>query len=122
MPAITHTHCERALVDTQPHELTPGGVLCAAAAALSVLVALGASLDRDDVADALLGDGVTSGLGALGSGGGPSPGDAAAAALWAAALWFASPLQLLLLFLGRIDTERPSDWALRRLGALTGQR
>ena len=83
---------------------------------------LAASLDRDDVADALLGDGVTSGLGALGSGGGPSLGDAAAAALWGAALWFCSPLQLLLLFLGKIDTERPSDWALRRLGTLTGQR
>ncbi|KAK9917166.1 hypothetical protein WJX75_001505 [Coccomyxa subellipsoidea] len=34
----------------------------------------------------------------------------------------ASPLQLLLLFLGRIETERPSDWVLRQLGRLTGQR
>ena len=28
---------------------------------------------------------------------------------------------LLLLFLGRIETERPSDWVLRQLGKLTGQ-
>ncbi len=37
--------------------------------------------------------------------------------LWSLSLWFASPLQLLLLFLGKVDTERPSDWILRRLGA-----
>ena len=43
------------------------------------------------------------------------------AGLWAASTFFASPLQLLLLFLGRIDTERPSDWTLRLLGRLAGQ-
>jgi len=30
-------------------------------------------------------------------------------------------LQLLLLFFGFIETERPSDWVLRRLGLATGQ-
>jgi hypothetical protein len=39
--------------------------------------------------------------------------DVAGAALWGMALFYASPLQLLLLFLGRIDVERPSDETLR---------
>jgi hypothetical protein len=30
-------------------------------------------------------------------------------------LFFKSPLQILLVFLGRTDTERPSDWMLRKL-------
>jgi hypothetical protein len=93
-----------------------------AALALSVLVVLASSVNRDDLADSILGDGVTSGLGSLGTVGSLGLGDGAAALLWGIALWFCSPLQLLLLFLGRIDTERPSDWALRQLGMLTGQR
>lgn len=32
-----------------------------------------------------------------------------------------APAQLLLLFFGFIETERPSDWVLRRLGLATGQ-
>ena len=47
--------------------------------------------------------------------------DVAGALLWAVALYYASPVQLLLLFLGRIDVERPSDDTLRLLGAATGQ-
>ena len=39
--------------------------------------------------------------------------DVAGAALWAVSLYYASPLQLLLLFLGRNDVERPSDETLR---------
>jgi hypothetical protein len=39
--------------------------------------------------------------------------DVAGAALWGVALFYASPLQLLVLFLGRIDVERPSDETLR---------
>ena len=65
--------------------------------------------------DALYGDGLSSeswaGLGL---------GDAAGAALWSAAYWFCSPLQLLLLFLGRIETERPSDWLARGIGSALG--
>ena len=38
--------------------------------------------------------------------------DVAGAALWSVALFYASPVQLLLLFLGRIDVERPSDATL----------
>ncbi len=50
-----------------------------------------------------------------------APGDLAAGLLWSVSLYFCSPLQLLLLFLGRIETERPSDWVLRQLGHLTAQ-
>jgi len=46
-----------------------------------------------------------------------SPGDLTGALLWSAAMWYASPLQLLLVFLGRIDTERPSDWLMDIIGA-----
>jgi hypothetical protein len=42
-----------------------------------------------------------------------SPGAAFAAVVWAVGLFFKSPLQILLVFLGRTDTERPSDWLLR---------
>jgi hypothetical protein len=42
-----------------------------------------------------------------------SPGAASAAVVWAVGLFFKSPLQILLVFLGRTDTERPSDWLLR---------
>ena len=36
----------------------------------------------------------------------------AGAVLWSVALFYASPVQLLLLFLGRIDVDRPSDFTL----------
>jgi hypothetical protein len=48
-------------------------------------------------------------------------GDVAGALLWAAALWYVSPLQLLLVFLGKFDTERPSDWLMNKLGRATQQ-
>lgn len=47
-------------------------------------------------------------------------GDYLGAALWSVSLFFASPYQLLLLFLGKIETERPSDWTLRLLGKAAG--
>lgn len=47
-------------------------------------------------------------------------GDAVGAVLWGVALYFISPLQLLLLFLGKIDTDRPSDWVIRQLGVAMG--
>jgi hypothetical protein len=49
-------------------------------------------------------------------------GDVLGGALWALALWFCSPWQLLLLFLGKIETGRPSEWLLKALGTATGQR
>lgn len=48
--------------------------------------------------------------------GGLTAGDFFGAAFWSVALYYASPWQLLLLFRGKIETERPSDWVLRRLG------
>ena len=47
-------------------------------------------------------------------------GEALGAGLWSAALYFASPIQLLLLFFGKIETERPSDWLLRGIGIAAG--
>lgn len=43
-------------------------------------------------------------------------GDLTGALLWSIAMWYASPLQLLLVFLGKIDTERPSDWLMYNIG------
>eukprot|EP00240_Pyramimonas_obovata_P005887 CAMPEP_0118921680 /NCGR_PEP_ID=MMETSP1169-20130426/879_1 /TAXON_ID=36882 /ORGANISM="Pyramimonas obovata, Strain CCMP722" /LENGTH=337 /DNA_ID=CAMNT_0006862443 /DNA_START=168 /DNA_END=1181 /DNA_ORIENTATION=+ len=68
----------------------------------------------EEVQDLIYGDG----LGGYSEG--PSFGDITGAALWAGSLYFASPLQLLLLFLGRIDTDRPSDWVLKALGRGAG--
>ena len=48
--------------------------------------------------------------------GGFSLGDIVGSALWSVSLFYASPVQLLLLFLGRIDAERPSDATARFLG------
>lgn len=78
------------------------------------------SVNQEDVADAIYGDGITTGLSSLRIVNGFGVGDLAAAGLWSVALYFCSPLQLLLLFLGRIETERPSDWVLRQLGQLSG--
>lgn len=89
---------------------------------LTGLALVVASLNQEDLADAIYGDGITSGLGSLKTPSGLGVGDLAASGLWAVALYFCSPLQLLLLFLGRIETERPSDWVLRQLGTLTGQK
>jgi hypothetical protein len=49
-------------------------------------------------------------------------GDLLGAALWSASYWYVTPLQLLLLFLGKTDTERPSDWLLAQLGWAAGLR
>lgn len=47
-------------------------------------------------------------------------GDCLGVLLWSTALFFASPIQLLLLFLGKIDTERPSDWMIRIIRIAAG--
>lgn len=47
-------------------------------------------------------------------------GDLCGSALWALSYYFVSPVQLLLLFLGRIDTDRPSDILMRIGGRLMG--
>lgn len=58
----------------------------------------------------------------LGQGGDLSfgAGDGLGALLWALSLYFVTPFQLVLLFLGFIETDRPSDWVLRRLGLAAG--
>ena len=43
-------------------------------------------------------------------------GDACGAALWTVSLYYLSPYQAVLLFLGRLETARPSDWVLRQVG------
>lgn len=63
--------------------------------------------------DALYGDGLNPTTLA-----GLSIGGVVAGTLWSAAYWFCTPLQLLLLFLGRIDVERPSDWLSFKIGQL----
>lgn len=87
--------------------LRAGGL---AAAAVAAAVAFDV-----DVEDAVFGNGLSTGLFSMGL------PDAAAAAMWSLSLWFVSPLQLLLLFLGKIETERPSDWVMNGLGTLSGQ-
>eukprot|EP00798_Chlamydomonas_sp_ICE-L_P032713 gene32713-3597_t len=47
-------------------------------------------------------------------------GDLVGGLLWSAALYYTSPLQILLLFLGEIDLTRPSDRVLRFLGNVAG--
>ena len=52
-----------------------------------------------------------------------TPGDLTGAGLWATALYFANPWQILLLFLGArtFEVDRPGDDLLRALGRATGQ-
>jgi len=69
---------------------------------------------NEEVQDFIYGDGLG------GYSDGISFGDFTGAALWAGSLYYASPVQLLLLFLGRIDTDRPSDWVLKTLGRGSG--
>ena len=68
---------------------------------------LGGALQDADVLGGGLDGGDGSGLGA---------GDLVGGALWALSLYFCSPIQLVLLFFGSYDRERPSDWVLRLLG------
>jgi hypothetical protein len=85
-----------------------------AGAATAAAVTIGAA-QQPELADALLGDGIQGGL--LPDGG----ANVLSAVLWSVSLWFVSPLQLLLLFLGKIETERPSDWIMQLIGRGTDQ-
>lgn len=87
-----------------------GGVVLLMAA-----VVLGATVGRDEVEDIVYGTAISSNLGVFGA------GDVAGGLLWSFSLWFCSPWQLLLLFLGAIETERPSDWLIQKFGRMTGQ-
>ena len=78
--------------------------------ALAATALIVGAVQRPDLAEELLYGG------AFGYGSGAvTLGSAFAAALWSFSLWFASPWQLLVLFLGKIETERPSDWLMDAL-------
>lgn len=80
---------------------------------LSIVVSAG-FIFQADIEEALFGDGLSGGLLPV------SAGSIAAAGLWSTGLWFVSPLQLLLLFLGKIETERPSDWFMNIIARANG--
>lgn len=107
-PAPLHTPSRPPYSTVHPFPPNPAGL------GLTVLVVLalrlgGDSLGADD--GFALDGGFDSSFGA---------GDALGALLWGGSLYFCSPVQLLLLFFGFIETERPSDWVLRRLGLAAG--
>ena len=87
-----------------------GGAVVGTLALAGLAALLGASDSLVTPDDALFGSGGAS----------FSPGDVAGAGFWSVSLYYASPVQLLLLFLGRIDVERPSDGTLRLLGLAAG--
>lgn len=49
-----------------------------------------------------------------------SVGDAFGALLWSAACWFTNPYQVTVLFLGRFEGQRPSDWVMARVSSAMG--
>ena len=73
-----------------------------------MLIAFAITSNRDDIADAIYDEGLR------------GSGDSLGAVLWSVSLYFSSPWQLLLIFLGRVDTERPSDWLLSNLAKTAG--
>ena len=90
-----------------------------AGALLFFIVVAGFQFNTSDLEDVLFGDGLSDGL----SSGlwGLSTSDFIAAGLWSISLYFVSPLQLLLLFLGKLETERPSDWFMNLIGQAAGE-
>lgn len=84
--------------------------IAAIASGLTVSVSLIAANFRDDIEDVVYSDSfqTASDIGA---------GDVFGAMLWSLSLYYCSPVQLLLLFLGKIETERPSDWILYQVRA-----
>ena len=102
-----------------------GAALALAVAATAITVLYGDQLG-DALFDLEYGDAADNAgggvLSLLSGGGAVGLGDVFAAALWSVTLWFVSPLQLLLLFLGKIETERPSDFLISRIGRAAGLR
>lgn len=84
-----------------------------AGGALALVVSAGFAFSTD-IEALIFGDGLSGGLVPFGVGG------ITASVLWSISLWFASPLQLLVLFLGKIETERPSDWFMNILAGSLG--
>ncbi|KAK3258097.1 hypothetical protein CYMTET_32843 [Cymbomonas tetramitiformis] len=95
--------------------LTKAEVVALSGAAISTAL-IGAAIflyDTDFVQETLYADG-------LGYNDGLSLGDATGALLWGISLYFVSPLQTLLLFLGKTDTDRPSDAVITAVGKVAG--
>jgi hypothetical protein len=94
-------------------------LFCPAALGLTAVAGAAVTLGQDQLLDFVYG----SYDGAGDAGGLPfSGGDVAGAALWSTALWFCNPLQVLLLFFGFFERERPSDWLLQLMGRAAGLR
>ena len=108
---------------TTPKTKKPSSALAVAAtaAAGAAAVAALATVDGLDLEDFFYGDGVTTGLlsstfssssSSSSSSGLPlSLGTAVGAVIWSLGWRLASPAQLLLLFVGRVDGESPAAWA-----------
>ena len=74
------------------------------------MLAAAITFNREDIADAVYDEGLR----------GSVSGDTLGAALWSTSLYFCSPWQTLLIFLGRVDTDRPSDWIMSLLAKAAG--
>mmetsp|Transcript_12321 Transcript_12321/g.14730 ORF Transcript_12321/g.14730 Transcript_12321/m.14730 type:complete len:367 (+) Transcript_12321:192-1292(+) len=95
-------------------DLSTGQIgLLSGAALTAVLGSLALVYQTESVQDYLYGDGLTVDAGA-------PIGNLFASSAWALSLYYASPIQLLLFFLGRIDVERPSDQVLKIVGDAFG--
>uniref|UniRef100_A0A7S3VVQ5 Uncharacterized protein n=1 Tax=Dunaliella tertiolecta TaxID=3047 RepID=A0A7S3VVQ5_DUNTE len=90
-------------------------IIWGTAIGLTSLAALCGTVWREPLLDFVYDQSISDGGEVLGA------GDIVGGLLWALSLYYASPLQLLLLFLGRLDTTRPSDGVLRLLGIASGQ-
>lgn len=86
------------------------GSACHAAGGAALVLALAITINREDIADAIFDEGLR----------GSFSGDTLGAVLWSTSLYFCSPWQTLLIFLGRVDTERPSDWTMNLLSKAAG--
>ncbi len=82
-------------------------VCCAALVTTAIISALALTSLRESVVDYLFLESISS------EGGGFGAGDVLGGALWGWALYFTTPVQLVLLFFGRVEAERPSDQVRR---------
>jgi len=100
-------------LDATLQKLPTEVIVGTAATLMSVAIVTGTTLYWDDILDYVYGDFMfESGL--------LTPGGLVGSLLWAVGLYFASPWQVLVLFLGKITTERPSDWAYTQVGRVLG--
>ncbi len=72
-------------------------------------------MGREPLEEFFFQESLTSGGGVLGL------GDVIGGLLWSASLWYCTPVQLIALFFGQTDRERPSDAVMRFVGSALGQ-